>query len=791
MQQRPSSLRCATALCLAIASASLALPTSAAEPTSTVLSGLNIPAGPLSQSLSAFAQASGITLSYSPQLVQGLRSNGLQGAISVEAALDSLLGGTGLTARRGNAGYVIVDASDDGSALLAPIDVEGVALNQTGVAPVAGYHASVSRTATKTDTPLLETAQGVSVVTAEQISDRKPVSIEEAVAYTAGVSVGAAGLDPRFDQVRIRGYAATTNADYLDGLRQANSGWLSYFSSEPFSLERIEILKGPASVLYGQISPGGMVNRVSKRPSEDAVQQVELQAGSNSHLQGQFDIGGRLDAEGNVLYRLVGVAREADTDIEQVPNDIALLAPSLTWRINEQTDLTLLAQYQDRETAGSPRPYQNGDVLTDFWPGDEDFDKLEQEQAQLGYEFEHRFNETFSVQQNVRYGHTDTTNQYTGSSLQSGSTTILDRTAYGVYEQMNTVTTDTRLTSRFSTGAMDHTLLTGLDYAWLDFDVEYTLGSAPSIDMSNPDHSQSIPRPSTVLVDQSGTSHRSGVYVQDQIALDNWRLSAGLRQDWANTEKTNNLTGVKTKTHDDQTTGQIGVLYLFYSGIAPYFSYAQSFLPQTGSDRFGNDFKPTEGEQFELGVKYQPPGTSTLLTASLYHLVQSNSLTRDLTDSTGSFSTQSGEETSQGLELEAVSDLTNDLRMLASYSYNRAEVTESNDGDEGNTPILTPEHLASLWLDYTLPSGMLQGLGVSGGVRYSGSSYADAANTSKNEAYTLVDLGAHYDLRGSLDGIRLAVNAKNLTDKKYLSCEGSYCYRGAGRSLIGSVSYRW
>ncbi|WVM93302.1 TonB-dependent receptor [Halopseudomonas pachastrellae] len=134
-------------------------------------------------------------------------------------------------------------------------------------------------------------------------------------------------------------------------------------------------------------------------------------------------------------------------------------------------------------------------------------------------------------------------------------------------------------------------MLTGLDYAWLDFDVEYTLGSAPSIDMSNPDHSQSIPRPSTVLVDQSGTSHRSGVYVQDQIALDNWRLSAGLRQDWANTEKTNNLTGVKTKTHDDQTTGQIGVLYLFDSGIAPYFSYAQSFLPQTGSDRFGNDFK--------------------------------------------------------------------------------------------------------------------------------------------------------------------------------------------------------
>src|SRR5690606_37065449 len=134
-------------------------------------------------------------------------------------------------------------------------------------------------------------------------------------------------------------------------------------------------------------SPGGMVNRVSKRPSLSARKEVELQAGNNDHLQGQFDVGGKLDQNADVLYRLVGVARDAETDIEQVDNDITLLAPSLSWRIDDDTHLTLLAQYSDRLTSGAPRPYQQGDTLTRFWPGDEEFDKLDQRQWSLGYEF--------------------------------------------------------------------------------------------------------------------------------------------------------------------------------------------------------------------------------------------------------------------------------------------------------------------------------------------------------------------------------------------------------------------
>ena len=779
------------ALCLTLAFGIASPITLAADasPAAASYQGLTIAGGPLASVLSAFAQQTGINLSYTPAQVVGLNSSGVQRADTVDAAISAILNGTGLVAQKSSSGYVIVSSQASKQAYqLTPLTIEATQVQASGVAPVSGYFAGTSRVGTKTDTPLVETAQSISVVTAEQIADRKATTVEEAVAYSAGVSVGGAGLDPRFDQINIRGYAAVTNADYLDGMRQANTGWLSYFTTDPFALERVEILKGPASVLYGQISPGGMVNRVSKRPSEQAVQQIELQYGNHDHVQGQFDIGGRLDESGDVLYRLVGIARDADTDIEQVPNNVGLIAPSLSWRINAQTDLTLLAQYQDRETSGSPRPYQSGDSLTHFWPGDEDFDQLDQQQTLLGYEFEHRFNESFSLQHNLRYGHTDTVNQYTSSSLQAGSTSILDRTAWGIYEQMDSVTTDTRLVSRFATGALDHTLLTGMDYAYLDFDVEYAMGAAPSINISNPDHNQPIARPRSALVDESGTSHRSAVYLQDQILLDAWRLSAGLRHDWANTEKTDNLSNAKSKTHDDKTTGQVGALYLFDSGLAPYVSYAQSFLPQTGTAMDGSDFKPTEGEQVELGIKYQPPGSSTLLTASLYHLVQSNSLT----SVPGTvFNVQKGEETSRGLELEAVSDLSDNLHMSASYAFNDAEITESNDGDKGNTPILTPQHLASLWLDYSLPGGALRGLGISGGARYSGSSYANASNTQKNEAYTLVDLGVHYDLRGSADGIRLGVNAKNLTDKRYISCEAGYCYRGAGRALIGSVSYRW
>ncbi|MCQ4330454.1 TonB-dependent siderophore receptor [Stutzerimonas stutzeri] len=778
------TLPAAVCLALALIGGTTSLTAQAASPVSATAAP-SVPAGPLEQALTDYAERAGITLSYSPELVGDLTSPGVMGGGSLDDGLAALLSGTGLVAQKTAAGYVVIPAKPEATYQLAPATIEATSV-QSAFAPVQGYFASNASSASKTDKPILETAQSVSVVTAEQIADRKVNKVEDAVAYAAGVRVGGSGLDPRFDTINVRGFETTQSADFLDGLRQAGSGWLALPSIEAYSLERIEVLKGPASVLYGQISPGGMVNRVSKRPSLLAKNEVEIQAGNYNHRQGQFDVGGKLDEAGDVLFRTVGIYRDAEYSIEQMDNDTRLLAPSLSWQIDPDTSLTLLAQYQERQTAASPMLYQDGERLTDFWQGDEYFDKLEQRKWTVGYEFEHAFNESFSLQQNLRYGQLDTTNQYLDiTGVTDGH--ILDRATAGSYEEMASLSTDTRLVSRFATGNLQHTLVSGVDYAWIDTSLLYATGEAPSIDRDAPDYHQPVARPDDVQVDRDGLEHRAGVYLQDQIEIDRWRLSAGLRRDWVHARSNGYQFGSEidpTKTSDSAITGQIGALYLFDNGLAPYASYATSFQPESGSDASGKRYEPTEGEQYEVGLKYQPPGSSTMLTASLYHLTQTNVLTRDLVNPL--YSVQTGEQVSRGLELEAVSDLTDRLRMNASYSFNDAEVTKDTDY-EGNAPKNVPRHLASLWLDYRLPFG----LGFSAGARYTGSTYGDGDNTVKNEDYTLFDAGVHYDFGGDLDGVRLALNSRNLTDKRYINCQDGFCYRGEARSVITSLSYSW
>ncbi|CAD5275129.1 MULTISPECIES: TonB-dependent siderophore receptor [Halomonadaceae] len=738
----------------------------------------SIEPGSLGSVLSKFASHAGIVLSFPADLTDDLQSAGLNGRYSVEEGFAQLLQGSGLrVVKRGAADYVMEKAGTAENMVLDTVAVVGSRISSDG------YLAYSTSAGSKTDTPLIELAQSISVVTEEQLRDRQPSSVEQAVAYTAGVRVEAAGMDPRFDLISVRGYPTVYHGDFLDGLRQPNSGWLSYYSTVPYNLERIEIVKGPDSMRYGQLSPGGLVNRVSKRPSADAPQEVQLQVGSHDHLQGQFDVGG--DMGSDVQYRLVGVMRDAQTDIEQVDNDVSLLAPSLYWQISDRTDITFITQYQERQTSASPRPYQDGDNLTHFWSSDEDFDKLDQEQWALGYEFNHHWSDQLQLQQNVRYGQVDTTNQYLSAGTLSGTT--LSRSSVGLYEEMESLSTDTRLMATFDQGGVEHEVMLGADYAYLENDVIYAGGSAPSIDIDNPDYSQPVAQPSNVWTNDSGKAHRRGLYLQDQVKLDNWRLTAGIRRDWARDETRNHLTGTASESRDEKNTWRFGALYAFDSGLSPYFSYAQSFLPESGTDVSGNDFDPTEGEQFELGLKYQPAGSDAMLTAAIYQIDEANRKTTDLENPL--FQVQTGEVRTRGLELEAVGNVTDDLRMTASYNYNRSEITADNDGNEGSDLANTPRHLASLWLDYRVPA--LERLRLSGGVRYIGSEYIDNANSNKNAAYSLFDMAAHYDFAGSLQGVRASLNATNVTDEEHISCEGIYCYRGAGRSLIGSIAYQW
>jgi iron complex outermembrane receptor protein len=753
----------------------------------------DIPAQPLAPALGQLARQAGLQLVFSPALAQGKQAPQIVGSQDVRQALEALLRGSGLQGRV-EGGILTVQALPATSPQTLPeVRVTAQLEPENALGPVRGYVALRSLSASKTDTPLLETARAISVVTDAQMRDRKIQTVEDAVAYTAGVQIAPSGLDPRFDQIFVRGFDTTTDADYRDGLRQPNSSWLSYFRTEPYGLERLEVVKGPNSVLFGQISPGGMVNRVSKRPTKDTLREVELQLGTHAHKQAQFDLAGSLGDSGPAAdwqYRLVGLVRKADTGVVGVNSDNQYLAPSLTWAPSAQTSVTLLAHWQDYATAGSPRPFQlaSGE-LTHFWAGDIAFDGLQQTQSALGYEARHQLNDTLLLRQNLRYGRVKTSNQYLSADPLDADGDTIPRSATGLYERMRALTVDTALEARFATGGLRHQVVAGLDHMAVDSQVAYWYGAAPSISLSNPNYYQSIAQPDTALAQQDIAARQTGLYLQDQLAWDDWRLSLGLRRDRATQTQKDLLASSQTAQTDRATTGSVGLLYRLSSEIAPYASVATSFLPKFGTNVDGDAYLPTKGKQLELGLKYQPTDGHGLYTASVFNLVQQNLLTRDLANPVNQI--QTGEVRSRGLELEANLRLDKHLDLVASYTYQDMEVTRNNDGNVGKRPVSIPRHLAAVWGKYVFPAGLLQGWDVGLGARWTGSSAADAANTLRNQGYAIVDARIGFDLRQILPGATLALNASNLANQQYLACQDGYCYRGRGRTVIGSLNYRW
>lgn len=775
-----------------LAAAALALATPAPAVAAPV--AFDIPAQSLDRALALFARQAGLQLALPPALAQGRTSAAMAGTREPAEALAQLLRGSGLRGRIEGSELIVerLPLASEGSAdsVLPVVRVSASREPETANGPLPGYVAHRSASATKTDTPLLETARAVSVITADQMRDRKALSVEEAVAYASGVQVGMSGNDPRFDEIKLRGFDVTTDADYRDGLRQPNTGWLSYFHTEPYALERLEVVKGPNSVLFGQISPGGLVNRVSKRLSRDAIREIEIQVGSPRLRQAQLDLGGPLgEPDGDWQYRLVALARKANTGTVGVNDDSLYIAPALTWSPSARTQVTLLAHWQDYRTSASPKPFQRpSGELTDFWAGDIDFDGLKQKQTAIGYEARHRFDDTFTVRQNLRIGRVRTDNQYLEATLDADGDTLL-RDAYGLYEQMDSVAVDTALESRFATGAARHQLTLGVDHTRLSGDVHYLYGTAPSISMTSPDYHQPVERPSTVLVEQGVKGRQTGLYLNDQMALQDWRLTVGLRRDRVSQTQADLAASTTERQRDSASSGSLGLLYLATPSLAPYLSLATSFTPQFGRNLAGTPFKPTEGRQVEAGVKFQPADGRSLHTLSVFNLVQRNVKTRDPADEMNYL--QTGELRSRGIELESSLNLSGGLSVAASYTYQDVVVTRSNDGNQGKQPVTTPRHMAALWAKksfHWVDAGTMD-LGL--GARWVGKSFADADNASSNEGYALFDARIAFDLRSLLPGMTLGLNASNLTDKRYLLCQDGYCYRGRGRTVVAQLSYRW
>jgi iron complex outermembrane recepter protein len=659
-------------------------------------------------------------------------------------------------------------------------------------APIAKDSDSV----TKTDTPIIEIPQSVSVITDEQMSLRGIQGIEEAVWYTAGAQGGGYGPDSRSDWLLVRGF---TPARYMDGLALADGSGTGITRIEPYGLERLEVLKGPSSVVYGAMPPGGMVNMVSKRPTEQPLHEVGVEVGSFDLRQGTFDFGGPLNDSGTLLYRLTGLARNSDTMVDHIKDDRYYLAPALTWKPSNSTSLTVLSHFQKANTAsgggflpasGTLLPNPNGKIPRDRFtgePGQNDYDKTI---ASIGYEFHHDFASGLAFNQNLRYGKADVDNNggNVGAFGLLGDGRTLLRYLFPNENHTKTFGVDNNLQYTFDSGSVQHIVLAGVDYRRANDDYASAFDfNVAGLDVFDPVYGSPVTVPAYTSHTVQ-TQSQLGVYLQDQIKLGRWGITLGGRQDHVKTDTDNLLGGSTAQQTDDAFSGRVGVNYLFDNGLAPYVSWSHSFQPTVGTDFAGKAFEPTTGDQYEAGLKYQPAGGNGLLTLAAYQITQQNSLTIDPNHTL--YQVQQGETRLRGIELEGRWNIGPNLSVYGDYTYSDSKVTRTNDLPSlGKQIALLPKQQASLGADYTIVGGTLAGLGFGGGVRYVGDHYGDIYNDWKTPAYTLFDAAVHYDV----GGWRLQLNASNLFDKEYVSACNSavWCYYGYARTVTASARYRW
>ncbi|HBA5784914.1 TPA: ferrichrome porin FhuA [Escherichia coli] len=693
--------------------------------------------------------------------------------------------------------------------------------------PAATIAARQSATGTKTDTPIQKVPQSISVVTAEEMALHQPKSVKEALSYTPGVAVGTRGASNTYDYLIIRGFAADGQSqnNYLNGLKMQGN-FYNDAVIDPYMLERAEIMRGPVSVLYGKSSPGGLLNMVSKRPTTEPLKEVQFKAGTDSLFQTGFDFSDALDDDGVYSYRLTGLARSANAQQKGAEEQRYAIAPAFTWRPDDKTNFTFLSYFQNEpETGyygwlpkeGTVEPLPNGKRLpTDFNEGAKN-NTYSRNEKMIGYSFDHEFNDTFTVRQNLRfaqnkvsqksvYGYGMCSDPLYSSNPSSSPCANVPQSQWGHTltrqyvidnEKLENFSVDTQLQSKFATGSVDHTLLTGVDFMRMRNDIDSWFGYAGSVapsDIYNLDRSDfdfgAHPNPSgpyRVLLKQKQT----GLYVQDQAQWDKVLVTLGGRYDWADQSSFNRDYGNKSDLDDKQFTWRGGVNYLFDNGVTPYFSYSESFEPASQTDANGDLFAPSKGKQYEVGVKYVPEDRPIVVTGALYQLTKTNNL---MADPNGSlFSVEGGEIRARGVELEAKAALSASVNVVGSYTYTDAEYT-TDTNYKGNTPAQVPKHMASLWADYTFFDGPLSGLTLGTGGRYTGSSYGDPANSFKVGSYTVVDALVRYDLaRVGMAGSNVALHVNNLFDREYVaSCFNTYgCFWGAERQVVATATFRF
>lgn len=668
----------------------------------------------------------------------------------------------------------------DKAVQLDAVDVRGVKLDQ-------GYARQDAEGATKTDTPIIETPQAVSVISGTQMLDQGVLTVQDALRYSAGVRADAYGVDSRGDDAFIRGASFVS---YLDGLRQSFGG--SYARTEPYFLDHIEVVRGPSSVLYGQGTTGGLIGLTSKRPQFTAAHEVQVQVGNNARKQVAFDFTGPMDAAGHWAYRLIGVVRDADSQIDHVSDDRKAISPSVTWQPDANTRWTLLAnlQFDHNGTSLNFLPHSgtllfnpNGRIPTNRFVSEPGFDRYDTNQRALSSFFEHRFNDTWKFTQNARYSHDNVDyrslypNVYGNPAdpfLDDDQRTV-SRYSYISLSRHKRFVTDTRLEGDFDTGSMHHRVLLGADLGYSHTDSRQGNGvDLVPFDLYAPVYGNGFVPPD-ILPAPSSHTRQTGLYAQDQINWgEHWIGTVGVRHDRAT------LTTGDSRSVDNATTSRFGVMYRFDNGLVPYVSYTESFQPLDSLDFYNRPYEPLRGKQYEAGLKYQPVGGATLLTATYFDLREENRLAPDPQNPLNQI--QAGRAKTRGVELEGSSRLGSHVDLIGTYTWTKARP------DDGTIVAGLPKNQASAWGVYHVNDADSDGFSFGIGARYIGTNY-DETGTLVVPRKTLFDAMVAY----TQGPWRFSVNAANVTDQAYSAtclARGD-CFYGPRRSIMGNASYRF
>lgn len=677
--------------------------------------------------------------------------------------------------------------------------VVNAAPNSSADAPTQGYTAKNSKGATKTDQPLITTGQAVSVITRQQMDDQNATTVNAALNYTPGVFTNFAGGATRYDTISLRGFhGGDVNNTFLDGLRiLSDGGSFNAIQVDPWFLERIDVVKGPSSALYGQSIPGGVVIETSKRPQFNNEGHFRLSGGSQNTAGGAFDYTGAINDQW--AYRLTGMTRSSDTQFDHQREERYAISPQLLWQPDENTSL-LLRAYLQKDPSGGYHASVPGDgslystrgdkLGRGFFDGQSSNNVFKRWEQIYSYAFQHAFNDTWSFRQNTSYTHSNTQLEQVYQGGWNDSRTLLNRYYSGENSSLDAFSIDNQLEADFATAALEHKMVLGVDYQHFTNNLSTEGGTASQLDpYTGWTGGDAISMYSATHAKRR--YEQAGVYLQDEMTLDKWHLTLSGRYDDLKTKNTTQQLLYTSDNVDERNdhhfSSRASLLYAFDSGLSPYISYSQAMTPSTLPDINGNLLKPTVSEQYEAGLKYQPPGTSDLYSAALYDLTQNDVGNRVVQ---GSYYVPAGKVHSQGLELEARTQLTQRLSVIGGYTLNRVRFKDAVDGNDGHTPYITPNQMASLWGQYKAAAGVDLGAGV----RYIGKQWADNENTQRMPSTTLLDASVRVNLAQftpSLKGAFVQLNVNNLTDKKYVAaCYGtSYCYWGQERSVVATLGY--